>query len=239
MNTQFLEEIGLTKTEAKIYLTVLDLGSALAGTISQKSEIHRRSVYDALERLIEKGLVSFITKNNRKWFNAVEPSRLLQIANERVHNISQIIPELELKFGMAKEKQDAMFFKGKLGLKSVFDDQIKEKKTVYVIGASEAAPDIVQFYFTHYDKKRKANKINVKMIYPGNAKGSKMLKNVPLSEIRFLEEKYVSPVGTNIYGDKVAIVVWTEEPIAILIQNKTIAEAYKRHFNFMWERAKK
>lgn len=239
MDTKFLEDIGLTKTEAKIYLAVLGLGSALAGTIAQKSSIHRRSVYDALERLIEKGLISFITKNNRRLFEAVEPKRLLQIANEKMQNLKQIIPQLEMQHGTAKEKQEAVFFKGKPALKSVFDDQIAEKKTIYVIGASAEASDILQYYFTHYDKKRKANNIHVKMIFPEDSRGSQMLRSVPLSEIRFLPQKYISPVGTNIYGDKVAIVVWAEEPAAILIKNKAISDAYKRYFNFMWERAKK
>ena len=94
MNTQFLEDIGLTKTESKIYLTILEQGSALAGTISQKSGIHRRSVYDAIERLIEKGLVSFITKNNRKWFESVDPNRLLQIADQRTKNLKELQNDL-------------------------------------------------------------------------------------------------------------------------------------------------
>jgi sugar-specific transcriptional regulator TrmB len=239
METAFLEEIGLTKTEARIYLTVLDLGSALAGTISQKSGIHRRSVYDALERLIEKGLVSFITRNNRKWFEAVEPGRLIQIADEKRDNLKQILPELELKYSESKEKQEAMFFKGKQGLKSVFDDQINEKKTIYVLGAYEGASDVIQYYFMHYDKKRKSARIPIKMIFPEFSRGAKMLMEVPLSEIRFLPEKYITPVGINIYGDKVATIVWADEPLAILINNKQIAEAYKKYFSFMWERAKK
>ncbi|MBN2112418.1 hypothetical protein JW707_04960 [Candidatus Woesearchaeota archaeon] len=239
MDTQFLEDIGLTKTEAKVYLAVLDLGSALAGTISQKAGIHRRSVYDSLERLIEKGLVSFISRNNRKWFEAVEPKRLIQIAEEKMQNLKQIVPKLEMKHGMTKEKEETVFFKGKQALKTVFDDQIQEKRTIYVTGASAEASDILKYYFTHYDKKRKANRIHVKMIFPEDSRKSEMLKNVPLSEIKFLPHKYLSPVGTNVYGDKVAIVVWTDEPIAILIKNKVVAEAYKRYFNFMWERAKK
>ena len=58
-----LVPLGLTNTEAKIYVTLIDLGRAQAGIISRKSGIHRRSVYDALERLIEKGLVSYIKEN--------------------------------------------------------------------------------------------------------------------------------------------------------------------------------
>jgi sugar-specific transcriptional regulator TrmB len=239
MNTQFLEDIGLTKTEAKVYLTIIDLGSALAGTISQKSGIHRRSVYDAIERLIEKGLVSFISRNNRKWFESVEPQRLLQIADEKMQNLKKIVPELDARFGAAKEKQEAVFFKGRVALKSVFDDQIREKKTIYVMGASAEAPEILKYYFTHYDKKRKTNRIPIKMIFPESARKSEIVKNIPLSEIKYLPEKYIAPVGTNIYGDKVAIVTWVEDALAILIKNKVISDAYRKHFNLMWEMAKK
>lgn len=239
MDTQFLEDIGLTKTESKIYLTILEQGSALAGAISQKSGIHRRSVYDAIERLIEKGLVSFITKNNRKWFESVNPNRLLQIADQRTKNLKEILPQLELMSSQAKVKQEACFFKGKQALKTIFDDQIKEKKTIYVIGAFEGASEIIQFYFMHYDAKRKAAKIPIKMIFPEHSRKSSMLKSVPLSEIKFLPEKYMTPVGINIYGDKVVTIVWADEPRAILIKNEEIAQAYKKQFNFMWERAKK
>src|SRR3989344_5601969 len=98
MNETFLEDAGLTKTEAKIYLALLELGPSLAGEITKKSGIHRRSVYDAIERLIEKGLVSYMKTNNRKYFEAVKPDRLLDILREKEENIKSIIPELELKY---------------------------------------------------------------------------------------------------------------------------------------------
>ena len=63
-NETALEKAGLTKIESKVYLSLLDLGPSLAGQISKHSGIHRRSVYDALDRLAEKGLISYIVKNN-------------------------------------------------------------------------------------------------------------------------------------------------------------------------------
>jgi len=51
-----LAKLGLTKNEIKAYLTLLDLGAVSAGKISKISEIHRRPTYDALTRLLDKGL---------------------------------------------------------------------------------------------------------------------------------------------------------------------------------------
>ena len=61
------------------------------------------------------------------------------------------------------------------------------------------------------------------------------MKNIPLAEIKYLPEKYASPVAVNIYKDKTAIIVWAKEPIAILIKNREISEAYKTYFELMWK----
>jgi HTH-type transcriptional regulator, sugar sensing transcriptional regulator len=79
MNKQLFYSLGLTKNETKVYLTLMDLGAAQAGQITEKSGIHRRNVYDSLSRLMEKGLVSFVTVNNKKIFSPVNPKRFLDI----------------------------------------------------------------------------------------------------------------------------------------------------------------
>ena len=73
MDTSVLWNLGLTKNEIKIYLTLLDEGSSTAGIITEKTGIHRRNVYDSIERLIEKGIVGYIVVKGRKHFEAVDP----------------------------------------------------------------------------------------------------------------------------------------------------------------------
>ncbi|MEK6864078.1 MAG: helix-turn-helix domain-containing protein, partial [Nanoarchaeota archaeon] len=68
---------GLTKAEARIYAALVELGKAQAGILSRKTGIHRRNVYDALERLIEKGFASFIRENNKRFYMASEPQKIL------------------------------------------------------------------------------------------------------------------------------------------------------------------
>ena len=98
MNLDILQELGLSITESKVYLALLDLGSGLAGEITKKSQINRTNVYDALERLIEKGLVSYVVSANRKIFEPVNPERLKEILEEKEENLKKILPELQLKF---------------------------------------------------------------------------------------------------------------------------------------------
>ena len=80
---QILQHLGLTGIEARIYYAIVELGSVMAGDISIKTGIHRRSVYDAVQRLIEKGMISYIKMNNRKYFQAVHPKKLAEIMEEK------------------------------------------------------------------------------------------------------------------------------------------------------------
>jgi sugar-specific transcriptional regulator TrmB len=233
MNLGLLEDLGLTKTEAKVYLALIELGASRAGIITRKTGIHRRNVYDAIEMLIQKGLISYIKENNIKLYEAVDPNRLLEILKEREHNLQSMLPELESKFKFVQAKKETIFYRGKQALKSIFDDQIKEGKEILVLGACPFAKDIVKYYFSKYDSERKNKKIKVKAIFT-----KRVDYEIPLSEIKYLPKEFDSPSATNIYGNKVAIILWTEEPFAILINQKEIADAYRNYFELMWKIAK-
>ncbi len=230
-----LESLGLSVNEVKVYLNLLDLGPSLAGSISKKTGLHRRSVYDLLDRLIEKGLVGYILQNNRKYFEVTNPERLLELMKEKEESIGKVLPELLKRYEFIKEKKETLFFRGKLGLKSVFEDQIREGKEILIFGASVEASEILKFYFNHYNKKRVEKKIKIKLIYDEDARNK--VGKIPLSEVRFLKTK--SFVATNIYADKVALILWSDEPFAILIKERKVADSYRRYFDLLWRIAKK
>jgi hypothetical protein len=77
------------------------------------------------------------------------------------------------------------------------------------------------------------NKVKVKIIAE-----DKSISNIPLSEIKYLPNKYSSPLAMNIYQDKTAIILWAKDPIAIVIKNKEITQGYKNYFELMWKIAK-
>lgn len=239
MNTALLEEIGLTFIESKVYITLIEIGTALAGTIAQKSGVHRRTVYDALERLIEKGLVTYIKVNNRQHYKAVHPSRLKAILKEKEDLVEDIIPELTAKYNVLHDNQETQFFKGKEGLKAVFQDMVKEGKEILVLGASPDAYTILKFYFFKFDAERKRKHIISKLIFTERARGIKELYKVPLVTIRYLPKGFDNPMAINIYGNNVAIILWSENPFAILIRDKAIADSYKKHFELLWGIARK
>jgi sugar-specific transcriptional regulator TrmB len=232
MNSDELSAAGLTKNESKVYRSLLELGPSLAGQISRKTGLHRRTVYDTTEMLITKGLVGYILKNNRRLFQASDPKRILEIIKEKEEIVLPIMADLEKKFMNTKEHEETNFYKGKEGLKTVFEDQLNYKE-IMLLGASPMAYEVLKYYFKWYDQTRKQKKIKTRIIAQ-----DRKIKHIALSEIRYLPEKYSSPVSVNIYGDKVAIILWASLPFAVVIKNKEISQSYKNYFEILWKIAK-
>ena len=85
-----LQKIGLTDGEAKVYLALTEIGSSTVGPIVKKANVAYSNVYDILNRLIEKGIVSFILRNKTKYFQAASPRNLMDWGK-----ITQFCPALE------------------------------------------------------------------------------------------------------------------------------------------------
>ena len=236
MDIEVLKQSGLTHNEALVYQALLELGPSLAGQISRKTGLHRRTVYDTTEMLIQKGLIGYILKNNRRFFEAASPEKFLDIIKEKENLINNSLSEMMLLYTKTQEKQETNFYKGKQGLKTVMEDQLKQgTKEILILGASPLAYEILEFYFKWFDVKRRKQKIKARIIFNKLDKKPR----IPLAEIKYLPKKYTSPLAINIYRDKVAIIFWSKDnPIAIVIKNKDVSDGYKKYFELMWGIAK-
>ena len=96
MKEQTLMDLGLSQNESKIYISLLETGSTSATKIAQKSGVHRVNVYDSLTKLKEKGLVSELSSEGKKNYQASPPQALKNILKEKEIRLNKIIPELEL-----------------------------------------------------------------------------------------------------------------------------------------------
>jgi sugar-specific transcriptional regulator TrmB len=229
-----LSQLGLTDNEIKTYLCLLKNGSILAGEIAKITKVHRRNIYDILNRLIEKGFVSTVIQNNRSYFQAVNPRKINDILEEQQREFSITLPSLEELYKSAKKSQDIRVFYGREGLKNIFQDQLHDNREVLILGASKSAFEILPFYFKWYDKDRVKKHIKVKII-----SAEKIAKKIPLAETRIFPKKYSNPLAVNLYKDKTALILWSKEPLVIVIENQEISQSYKKYFDFLWNSSKK
>ena len=238
METEALQELGLSNTEAKVYLALLEIGSGLAGEITKKSGVNRTNVYDAQERLIDKGLVTYVIVANRKVFEPVNPERLNEILRNKEEKLNEAMKELQLKYKMSKTKEEATIFKGKKGIKSIFEDIIKEKNDLYAYGAESKFADMFPAYQKYWNETRSKLGIKVKIIYNEKVKQRKIKEKLKLLDMKFLPENYDFPSMVLVYGDKVVTIVWIEMPFAFMIKSKEAAKSNMNFFDMLWKTAK-
>ena len=88
-----LEKIGLSKNESLIYLFLLKKGETTTGSIIKETQIANSRVYESLNSLVNKAMVSYNVRKNGKHFMAADPERILEKENERKRN-SEVLPEV-------------------------------------------------------------------------------------------------------------------------------------------------
>jgi len=233
-----LKEIDLTDNQANIYLALLELGPILASKIAEKTKINRSLTYTVLQELIEKGVVSYFIQNNKKFFKAAEPSKLLEILKEKEEKIKNIIPKLkQIKKPLEKERVEV--YKGKEGLKTVLDDILKNcGKEYFVIGGIGKSLEVLPYFIEGWHKRRIKAKITRNMILSEEVRKKKITK-FPLTKIKYLPQEYRTLETTMIYDDKIAHIIWVDEPLAIVIESKKINRAHMKEFKLLWKMAKK
>ncbi|MBI2667082.1 hypothetical protein HYX13_05720 [Candidatus Woesearchaeota archaeon] len=234
MDVKALLNAGLTKGEVRVYITLLERGSCLTGEISRHSGIHRRTIYDFLERLIQKGLVVYIKKNSRRYYGCVHPKRFLELAREQEDNLQALMPELLLKYEEGEVSGETVFYRGTLGIKTIFEDQLSVAQPVYVISASPKMREELKHYLPHYTRERIRKKIKLFLLYDEQFRDEiEKREQDSFVERRYLPKGFGSSASTNIYGDTVAIILWQPEPVAIVIKQKDIAEGYRKMFGLL------
>ncbi len=250
MNTKILEEVGLTGNEIKVYLALLELGSVTAGEILKKIELHRGAVYDTLDKLIDKGLVSHVIKANRKYFEAANAKNFIDVIEKKEDKIQkekqellQLIPQLEDKRKLGKAPQEVTLYKGNKGLKSIFQDWLEDKKEILVIGAYAEDAESMKYHMKYslpaFHNKRVKQKQTMKFIFPKKSiLRAKQLKQYKYTPVRILPASFASLTSIQIYGDKVATIMWSSEPIGIVVRSKEVAQSYRDYFNHLWKTAK-
>jgi sugar-specific transcriptional regulator TrmB len=230
-----LEKIGFSPNEIKVYLTLNDTGSTKAGKISKLAKIDRSSCYNSLKSLLDKGLVSYVMIGKVKWFQATGPKRLLDYIKEQEEDVKEIIPALQERHKAAKIEGQVRLFKGIKGVKTIFHDIARTGKDNFVFGSEGQFSELMPEFAKQFDRLKRENSIKTKLLL---REGRKEMDG-PLSEHRYIEGLAESSAVTNIYGEKIAIIIWTTEPEGIVIENAAAAKAYKSYFDYMWKTAEK
>lgn len=227
-----LEEVGLSEGEIKVYLALLKLGSSPVSKIKEESQLHRTTIYDFVEKLLNKGLINYVIRNNVKYYNATDPEKIVEFLKEKLNRINKILPELKQLKQFQKEEIKVEVYKGTEGLKTVMLECLRLGKEVVGMGIDDALfKNALPVFIEQYQRMLKEKNIHERILTKVNPE---YLFDQSHTHYKFLPQNYFSPTSTLIYGDKVQIVIWKPALTTVMIENSELANAYRKHFETLW-----
>lgn len=238
-----LESLDLTRYEAEVYLSLLELGPSNAGPVIKQTGLHRQFVYSALEKLKDKGLASFVIREGRRVFEAAPPQELVNMQRRRETLAKDLIPQLE---ALSSKNADRLSVSTRRGVKefrenliTVLEQAAAGDRIVRVIGGAsdEAFYEILGDFYETYVSIGRRLKVRKHLLAPEQLSEQFKIKFAKEqgTELR-LSESLSSPTYTRITPELVTIEVYGADPMIIQIWNRSIAQAYQEHFEMLWQR---
>jgi sugar-specific transcriptional regulator TrmB len=246
MKLEMLEQIGLTKGEIRVYIALLELGESTKTPIATNSGVSPGKIYDVLERLTKKGLVSVIKKGSVKHFRVANPHHLQKYLDEKKMALEKeegivksLLPQLLATYEAKQTTTDAEVYKGWNGMSTVYADlldTLQPGDEFFIFGASKGVDEErVKTFYTRFNKRVLAKKLKANIIFNEEARN-----NIPeaakTGTVRYLQQ--TTPSEIVVYGRKTAIVLLEKEPLVILIRGESIATSFKAYFDALWQIAK-
>jgi len=245
-----LSEAGLTEGEAKVYLALLELGPSTTGPIVKKSGVARSIVYQILERLSQKGLVSHVVKEKTQHFQAAQPDGLMEYIEGRQKQLEEskkkleaILPKLSAMQLAAKESEVQVFF-GFRGMISVHEhtyQKLKKGEGYFFFGIPQEQPKHYHSYWQQDHLRRVKTGIRCQLLF--HPKTSKeVLKNRNAytgCDARYMPLEVNTPAWFMGYKNVGVIGFASSNPITIEIVNREVADSFRAYFEEFWKGSRK
>lgn len=235
-----LQNIGLNEKEAMVYVALLQIGRGTAYSVAKHSGLKKPTTYVILEQLIKKGAANKIPRENILRYVAVNPEELFSVAETRVINAKQALPELKALRKGKEYKVATTYYEGIDGIEEMYKKTLKTMRNKEIVGfyagAKNNIPEMMGLW-DDWTNKRAERNINVRAITPEDAKTVEWVKNKigHLLKIKFVpNEEYNSSVSIEVCDNFVQIIS-SQYLHGILIDNPDIADTVRQIFEMVWK----
>jgi len=242
-----LSKIGLTSQESTVYLALLTLQESKTGSLCKETKIASSNIYKILDKLIEKGLISYRVQNNIKTFIPSNPEALNELFLEKQKSlederkeIQELVKKLKTKEIQEEPQSNYKYYEGIPGIKSMWHEinsllNRSSKERIYA-PRKEAFEHLVGFYDEHH-KLRNKFKAKARIIIPEEFKSlasKRKNKNIEV-KITSLKNNAEWGVVDDVFYIQYAT---TKTPRGFLVKDKIFAETFKETFDKVWKSSK-
>ncbi len=244
--TTFLESKGFNKKDIAVYLDISKYGISYASSIAIRTKIDRTTVYSALKRLLQKGVIAQTEVNDVRAYMSVSPEiflsqieRKIEDLNDQKKSVSLFLEEMKKLKKQTYEKPKIQIFEGDEAIISLYDSTLEkggEQKSFLTL---DKIPKPLEAYLkkTFIAAKIKKN-VHSKVIVCDSPRSrlyesldrksnreTKIVKNHPFSlasEIILFQEK------------SIAIIDFHRQIYGIVIQSETLYKTIETLFDYVW-----
>src|SRR3989344_1660439 len=240
-----LKKLGFSDKEARVYLALLELGSAAVQDIAAKAKVNRATTYVVLDKLSKDGIVSTVEHGKKTHFAAESPAALLRIfktkereMRDKEDEFKKALPEFEALYNLSGEKPIVRFFEGLEGVRAVREGILtSDEKVIRDIYSLEYS-NLAKSFFSDTEneeflEQRRNKGITIRSIYTSDSGPFTGFKTE--GERKFVpKEKFPFSGDILIYGNYVVLTTLRGKLISIIIENKVVADTMRLVFELAW-----
>jgi len=249
-----LQDIGLKKQEAEVYLACLKLGMAKVSEIAREVDIPRTSIYVYLEDLLGKGYLKKSKKQGIEYFIPIEPRFILEDKKEKIKNFSETVPQLEKILGFPIKKPKIEYFDTKQGLFKLYEAMLKfdYKHIPYLIESGEATKQNIEklgweFWYKwekkFLEKKVVTQGIITKDVIPVIKSAPEKIRNILYQRpatVRVVDQKDF-PFSINLYMlyPRNIFVVVPQQNFVLMVEDENIYKSLVTLYKVLFEKGER
>ena len=234
-----IQQFGLNEKQADVYLACLELGSATVQEVAEKSKVKRTSIYNFLEEMKEKGLLSEIRHHGKTLLVAEDPQTLLEQEKEQLKQLEQFMPELRALYNRPGNKPRVRFYQGKEGVRNVYMDLLETGEPVFAFTDYEKMFESFGDWTWFVPEERVKRGIPFKGI-ARDGKGGRKVKSLDHKQNRVtkLVKEIQFDTEVHIYGNKVSMISFRKPYAGVIIEDPAIALTMKTVWQMVWDSLK-
>ncbi len=240
MLLEIIKNLWLTDKQAKVYLSLLEIGASPVTRIATKSWVNRSSCYAILQNLIKLG---HIQRSQRRWverFTATLPEILAEQLKQKYMTFENALP---LFHGIANSysiRPTVRIADGIEWVKNIYRDLLTEKKEILsYIGSEIQDTELLNFINHRFTRQRVAKKIRQRLLST-DLKDRKRLykwdKKLLKEKIKINNTDLSLLCGIHIYAtNKIMINLFQKsDMVAMIIESKLLHQTLKSLFEYIW-----
>lgn len=238
-----LLKLGFTDEEAKVYLSVLELGGGPVSIIAKKADLHRVSCYHTLDNLVEKKILTKFDRNGIRHYVPEKVEKLQEITEEKVNIAKFLMPELKSIISSSGFKPKVRFYEGQDGVERVFEESLSAKSEILGYSNLQNVITYIPDFFKIYSRKRFEKKIKSRYLSPNTLESVDEIKEfLPINYDRNLIEillvnkaQFLFDNEILIFNNIVGIVSLNPtERLGLIVESPSLSKTMKAVFDLAW-----